>query len=566
MRFAGTWAAFSRCLLTAYVPFSNRAIGKFSRDVPLKMLGIPRDEDLLPLPVHFRPAQGPVMSRYILSIDQGTTSCRAILFDTAGATIGLGQKEFSQMFPKPGWVEHDATEILNTQLECIAEAIANAGVAPSDIACVGITNQRETTVVWDKASGKPIHNAIVWQCRRTADQAEELRRDGRFRERTGLVPDAYFSGPKIAWILDNVKGAREKAERGELLFGTIDTWLIWNLTRGAVHATEPSNASRTMAFNLKTMQWDDELLGALRVPRQMMPEVKPSNAQFGKTAKDLLGFEAPIAGVLGDQQAALFGQACFLQGMAKCTYGTGGFLLVNIGEAPHLVPGLLTTVAWQLEGERAVYGIEGAIFIAGAAVQWLRDGLQIIESSDETEALARSIDSNEGVFFVPAFVGMGSPWWNSDVRGVITGLTRGSSRAHFVRAALESMTYQVADVVEKMKEHRIPLHELRVDGGATRNKFIMQFQSDLLKVPVQCASQVESTAWGVAALAAMKTGLLKDMKAISGAWKSGVTFKPETDRAANYAGWKSALRATFAAAASDAESNASSSPVPVAST
>lgn len=500
------------------------------------------------------------MSRYILSIDQGTTSCRAILFDTAGATIGLGQKEFTQIFPKPGWVEHDATEILNTQLECIADAIANADIDPTEISCIGITNQRETTVVWEKSTGKPIHNAIVWQCRRTAEVAAELRREERFRERTGLVPDAYFSGPKIAWILDNVKGAREMAERGELLFGTIDTWLIWNLTRGTVHATEPSNASRTMAFNLKTMQWDDELLHALRVPRQMMPEVLPSNAEFGKTSKDLIGFEAPITGVLGDQQAALFGQACFTQGMAKCTYGTGGFLLVNIGEAPHLVPGLLTTVAWQLEGQRPVYGIEGAIFIAGAAVQWLRDGLRIIESSDETEELARSIDSNDGVFFVPAFVGMGSPWWNSDVRGVITGLTRGSSRAHFVRAALESMTYQVTDVVSKMKDHAIPLHELRVDGGATRNKFIMQFQSDLLKVPVQCASQVESTAWGVAALAAMKTGLIKDLDEVANTWKSGVTYKPEKERAADYTGWKSALKATFAAAEPEREAA-----VPVAS-
>jgi glycerol kinase len=501
------------------------------------------------------------MSRYILSIDQGTTSCRAIVFDTTGATIGLGQKEFSQFFPKPGWVEHDAMEILNTQLECIAEAIANANIAPSEIACVGITNQRETTVVWDKATGEPVYNAIVWQCRRTADVAEELRREERFRERTGLVPDAYFSGPKIQWILDNVKGAREKAERGELLFGTIDTWLIWNLTRGSVHATEPSNASRTMAFNLKTMQWDDELLKALRVPRNMMPEVRPSNAEFGKTAKDLIGFEAPIAGVLGDQQAALFGQACLSKGMAKCTYGTGGFLLVNIGEAPHLVPGLLTTVAWQLEGERAVYGIEGAIFIAGAAIQWLRDGLRIIDSSDETEELANSLGSNEGVYFVPAFVGMGSPWWDSDVRGVITGLTRGTSRAHFVRAALESMAYQVADVVGKMHEHAIPLHELRVDGGATRNKFIMQFQSDLLKVPVQCSSQIESTAWGVAALAAMKTGLLDGTKAVSAAWKSGITYKPKTDRIADYNGWKAALKATFAAAQSERDA-----PVPVAST
>jgi glycerol kinase len=405
-----------------------------------------------------------------------------------------------------------------------------------------------------------IHNAIVWQCRRTAEFAEKLRGDERFRDRTGLVPDAYFSGPKIAWLLDNVKGAREQAARGDLLFGTIDTWLIWHLTGGKVHATEPSNASRTMAFNLKTMDWDDELLKELNVPRKMMPEVRPSNGDFGHTAKDMVGFEAPICGVLGDQQAALFGQACFSEGMAKCTYGTGGFLLVNIGEAPHMVPGLLTTVGWQLEGQRPVYGVEGAIFIAGAAVQWLRDGLQIINSSDETEQIATSIKSNDGVYFVPAFVGLGSPWWNSDVRGVMTGLTRGTSRAHFVRAALESMAYQVADVVEKMKEHRLPLSELRVDGGATRNNFIMQFQSDVLKVPVVRALQVESTAWGVAALAAMKCGLLKGLEGVADTWQKGQTYKPGTDRAQDYTGWKSALAATFTAASREPQS----APVPVA--
>lgn len=499
------------------------------------------------------------MSRYILSIDQGTTSCRAILFDTKGATIGLAQKEFTQFFPRAGWVEHDATEIWTKQLECISECIENAGIKPADVVCVGITNQRETTIVWDKKTGKPVYNAIVWQCRRTQEVGEELRKDERFRERTGLVPDAYFSGPKIAWILDNVKGARERAEKGELLFGTIDTWLIWNLTGGATHATEPSNASRTMAYNLKTMDWDDELLKALNIPRCILPQVLPSNADFGKTKKGIVDFEAPIAGVLGDQQAALFGQACFDEGMAKCTYGTGGFLLVNIGEAPHQVPGLLTTVAWQLEGQRAVYGIEGAIFVAGAAVQWLRDGLQIIENSDETEELAKSLNSNDGVYFVPAFVGMGSPWWNSDVRGVITGLTRGTSRAHFVRAALESMAYQVADVVHKMKYYELPLHELRVDGGATRNNFIMQFQSDVLNVPVVRSSQVESTAWGVAALAAMKTGLIENQAAIRTAWKLGQSYKPATDRAPEYDGWKCALRATFAASESKCKA-----PAPVA--
>jgi glycerol kinase len=489
------------------------------------------------------------MARYILSLDQGTTSCRAILFDENGATVAVGQKEFSQIFPTPGWVEHDATEIMTTQLECISQCIASAKIDTKDIACIGITNQRETTVVWDKTTGKPIYNAIVWQCRRTADFAEQLRKETIFRERTGLVPDAYFSGPKIRWILDNVKGARELANQGKLLFGTIDTWLIWNLTGGETHATEPSNASRTMAYNIRTLDWDDELLQKLHVPRQMMPEVRPSNADFGKTRKDLVGFEAPITGVLGDQQAALFGQACFQEGMAKCTYGTGGFLLVNIGSAPHLVPGLLTTVGWQLEGEQAVYGLEGAIFITGAAIQWLRDGLGLFKSSDEVEGIATSVDSNDGVYFVPALVGMGSPWWDPNVRGTIVGLTRGSNKAHLVRAALEATAYQVKDVAAKMEEHGIKLAELRVDGGATRNKFMMQFQADLLKVPVLSSSQVESTAWGAAALAAMKVGMLQDKKSVQSLWKQTDKFTSKVDRSTEYAGWEAALRGAFAASA-----------------
>ena len=487
------------------------------------------------------------MSGYILSVDQGTTSCRAILFDPDGKTVAVGQKEFTQHFPHPGWVEHDATEILNTQLECISECIATAAIDVNDIACVGITNQRETTVVWDKTTGKPIYNAIVWQCRRTQDLAYELRKEVMFRDRTGLVPDAYFSGPKIKWILDNVKGARDLAKQGNLLFGTIDTWLIWNLTGGAVHATEPSNASRTMVFNINTLDWDDELLARLDIPRQIMPKVLPSNADFGSTRKDLIGFAAPITGVLGDQQAALFGQACFKKGSAKCTYGTGSFILENIGETPHLVPGVLTTVAWQLEGQPAVYGLEGAVFIAGAAVQWLRDGLNIIESSDEVEQIATSIDSNEGVYFVPALVGLASPWWDSNVRGAIIGLTRGSGRAHFVRAAVEAMAYQVADVAAKMKEHGCKLDELRVDGGATRNNFMVQFQADVLGIPVLRSGQLESTAWGVAALAAIKIGLIKDQAAIEKMWNVEKAFKPTRDRSADYSGWQAALRATFAA-------------------
>lgn len=486
------------------------------------------------------------MTRYILSLDQGTTSCRAILFDEKGTTIAVGQREFTQFFPMPGWVEHDATEIMATQLECVGDAIAAAGIEPRDIACVGISNQRETVVVWDKHTGQPIHNAIVWQCRRTAKVAEQLREVPIFRERTGLVPDAYFSGPKIQWLLDNVVGARKLAEEGRLLAGTIDTWLIWNLTGGRTHATEPSNASRTMAFNIRTLQWDDELLKVLKVPRAMMPEVRPSDANFGNTQKDVIGFEAPITGVLGDQQAALFGQACFEEGMAKCTYGTGGFLLVNVGNTPHMAPGLLTTVAWQLEGKPAVYGIEGAIFITGAAVQWLRDGMGLIETSEETETIATSIESNDGVYFVPAFVGLGSPWWDSNVRGTITGLTRGTGRAHVVRAALEATAYQVADVATKMREHALKLTELRADGGATRNKFIMQFQTDLLNVPVLCSSQVESTAWGVAALAAIKVGLIREVKEIAKLWKPGIKFLPKTDRTTEYFGWRAALKGAFA--------------------
>jgi glycerol kinase len=485
---------------------------------------------------------------YILSIDSGTTSCRAIVFDTAGNTVAVGQEEFKQHFPQAGWVEHDAREILDTQVRCIKDAVAKAKIDAKEIKAVGITNQRETTVVWNKQTGEPIHKAIVWQCRRTQDVALALRNKTIFRDRTGLVPDAYFSGPKIAWILDNVKGARALAEKGDLLFGTIDTWLIWNLTGGKTHATEPSNASRTMAFNLQTMSWDDELLKHLNVPRNVLPEVLKSNANFGTTKKELVGFEAPITGVLGDQQAALFGQACFQEGMGKTTYGTGAFLLVNIGSTPNMVPGLLTTAAWALEGKSPTFALEGAIFIAGAAVQWLRDGLGIIDSSEQVEQLATSIESNEGVYFVPALVGLGSPWWDSDVRGAVVGLTRGTSRAHFARAAIESMAYQVADVADAMRRHNIPVGEQRVDGGATRNNFLMQFQADLLGVPVVRSGQMESTAWGVAALAGMQVGVIKDLAEITKNWKHGETFKRKTDRTAEHTGWKAALRGAFAAA------------------
>ena len=486
------------------------------------------------------------MKTYVLSIDQGTTSCRAIVFDKAGQTKGLGQLEFTQTFPKPGWVEHDAMEILSVQIECIKEAISNAGISADEIAAVGITNQRETTVVWNKKTGEPIYPAIVWQCRRTQDLSEQLKTESDlFRTKTGLVPDAYFSGPKIKWILDNVPNARKSAEAGDLLFGTIDTWLIWNLTEGKEHVTEPSNASRTMLFNIHTLKWDDELLERLEIPIAMMPHVIPSNGNFGNTNQTLVGFSAPILANLGDQQAALFGQCCFDSGMGKCTYGTGSFLLTNIGSEVKLAPGLLTTVAWRLDGQPPVYAFEGAIFIAGAAVQWLRDGLGIIESSDETEALATSLQSNDGVYFVPALVGLGSPWWNSDVRGAIVGLTRGSARAHLVRAALESMAYQVTDVAQTMADNGINLSELRVDGGATRNQFILQFQADLLKVPVIRSSQVESTAWGVAALAAITAGLLTKAE-VSSQWQQDLKVSPNVNRTKDYNGWQQALKGVFA--------------------
>ncbi|MBI1269766.1 glycerol kinase GlpK [bacterium] len=490
------------------------------------------------------------MKKYLLSIDQGTTSCRAIVFDTKGDIIAIGQREFTQHYPQPGWVEHDAEEILTTQIACIKEAVekALAGDGAKEIACVGISNQRETTVVWDKKTLKPVYRAIVWQCRRTQNIAESIKEDSRFRERTGLVPDAYFSGPKIQWILDNVEGARSRAEKGELAFGTIDSWLIANLTKEKNHYTEASNASRTLLFNTKEMVWDKELMQVLDVPESMMPTVVPSDYNFGTTSKELLGFEAPVLADLGDQQAALFGQGCFEPGMAKCTYGTGSFLLSNIGEKFKLADGLLTTVAWQQEGKQPVYAFEGAIFVAGAAIQWLRDGLGLIENSEESENLATSIKSNDGVYFVPALVGLGSPWWNSDVRGTIVGLTRGSSREHFVRAALESMTYQVKDVIDTMQEDGIDVSRLRVDGGATKNNFMLQFQSDILDIPVQRAEQVESTAWGVAAMAGIKCGAIDCPEKLSEDWRCDHEFAPARNREAEYDGWKRALKGAFACA------------------
>lgn len=491
-----------------------------------------------------------LMKRFVVSIDQGTTSCRAIVFDKESNVLGVGQKEFAQHFPKPSWVEHDAEEIVSVQIECIKDAVKAAQINTAEIAAVGITNQRETTVVWNRETGKPIHKAIVWQCRRTADHANELKESHAemIRKKTGLVPDAYFSGPKIRWILDNVQGARELAEKSKLAFGTMDTWLIWNLTKEKKHLTEPSNASRTMLFNIETLDWDDELLKLIGVPKSMMPDVVSSDSHFGTTRSDQVGFEAPILADLGDQQAAMFGQGCFKQGMAKCTYGTGSFLLANIGEKVRHATGLLTTIGWKLGDQPAVYAFEGAIFIAGAAVQWLRDGLGIIESSEQTEKMAASLKSNEGVYFVPALVGLGSPWWNSDVRGTIVGLTRGTNRAHLARAALESMAYQIRDVSEDMHAHGIDMSELRVDGGATKNGFLLQFQADVLGVPVLRAAQVEATAWGVAALAGLKAGVFSSMEDLSKSWRAELSVKPSQDRKEEYEGWRKALKGAFACA------------------
>jgi glycerol kinase len=486
------------------------------------------------------------MESFLLSIDQGTTSCRAIVFDLDGKVVGLDQRGFTQHFPQPSWVEHDADEILQTQINCIRAAVKNSGIKSEQIRAVGITNQRETTVVWNRDSGKPIARAIVWQCRRTQEAASALKTHAdTFRSKTGLIPDAYFSGPKIKWILDNIPDAAKYADFGNLAFGTIDSWLVRNLTREQNHLTDPSNASRTMLFNINSLDWDDELLALVGVPRNMMPQVVPSNSNFGMTNKQLLGFEAPILAVLGDQQAALFGQACFEPGMSKCTYGTGSFILSNIGETARTVQGLLTTVAWQLEGQKPIYAFEGANFIAGAAIQWLRDALGIIESSDQSEELARSIESNEGVYLVPAFVGLGSPWWNSDVRGTIVGLTRGSGKPHFARAAIESMAYQIKDIAEEINKAGSPLKELRVDGGATKNDLLMQFQADLLGIPVKRADQVEATAWGIAALGGMTAGLFSadELHAI---WREGKQFLPARDLHLEYEGWRKALSSAFA--------------------
>ncbi|WP_028783904.1 glycerol kinase GlpK [Thalassobacillus devorans] len=490
--------------------------------------------------------------KYILSIDQGTTSSRAILFDETGTIVGTGQKEFEQFFPKPGWVEHDANEIWTSVLACIADVLRKTDIDPSQVAGIGITNQRETTVVWDKNTGKPISKAIVWQSRQTEGICKDLREQGHndlFRDKTGLLLDPYFSGTKVKWILDNVEGAREKADNGDLLFGTMDTWIVYKLTGGKAHITDYSNASRTLMFNIYDLKWDDELLDILAVPKSMLPEVKQSSEVYGKTVDyHFFGHEVPIAGIAGDQQAALFGQACFDEGMAKNTYGTGCFMLMNTGDkgvkSEH---GLLTTLAWGLDG-KVEYALEGSIFVAGSAIQWLRDGLKLIDNAPETESLAASIDSTDGVYLVPAFVGLGTPYWDSDARGAVFGLTRGTSKEHFVRATLESLAYQTKDVLDAMiADSNIDLKTLRVDGGAVKNNFLMQFQSDILGVPVERPVVQETTALGAAYLAGLAVGYWKDKNEIKQQWKNDRTFEGEMEESKQeelYNGWKKAVAAT----------------------
>ena len=488
------------------------------------------------------------MTKYILALDQGTTSSRAIVFNHEGDLLTVAQKEVSQIFPQPGWVEHNADEIWSSQIGVANEALARIGIRASDIAAIGITNQRETTIMWDRKTGKPIHNAIVWQDRRTVSYCDQLKADGHeatFQNKTGLVLDAYFSGTKLFWLLDHVPCAREKAERGELAFGTVDSWLVWKLTQGELHITDATNACRTLLFDIHTQDWDDELLSILDIPRSILPEVRGSSEVYGCTSEGLLGSRIPIAGIAGDQQAATFGQALLQCGMAKNTYGTGCFLLLNTGTQP--VPSyhkLLTTIAWRING-RTDYALEGSVFIAGAVVQWLRDGLGIIKHSADVEPLACSVPDNGGVYFVPAFVGLGAPYWDSHVRGTIVGLTRGSTSAHIARAALESIAYQTADVIDAMRQDsQLDLSELRVDGGASRNDMLMQFQADILGVPIVRPKITEITALGAAYLAGLAVGYWESEEEIVQQWQMEKRFEPtiSTDhRGALRDSWRRAI-------------------------
>ncbi|MFT3902275.1 MAG: glycerol kinase GlpK [Niabella sp.] len=490
------------------------------------------------------------MPKYILSFDAGTTSSRAIVFDKKGNIVSVAQKEFQQIFPKPGWVEHDANEIWSTQIGVAAEAIAKAGITAADMAAIGITNQRETVVVWDRKTSQPIYNAIVWQDRRTSEYCDQLKAGGTaalIKEKTGLVTDAYFSATKIKWILDNVEGARAKAEHGDLCFGTIDTWLLWKLTNGESFVTDVSNASRTMIFNIHTLQWDDDLLRIMNIPKAMLPEVRSSSEVYGYTQQLLSSVKIPVSGMAGDQQFALFGQMCTQSGMVKNTYGTGCFMLMNTGDKP--VPSannLLTTIAWKINGTVS-YALEGSVFIAGAVVQWLRDGLKLIQKSGDIEALTQTETGNGGVYMVPAFTGLGAPYWNQHARGMITGLTRGSSGGHIARAAVESIAYQTMDVLKAMEaDAGITISEVRVDGGATVNNYLMQFQANLLNTNVVRPKITETTALGAAYLSGLAVGFWKDIEEVKQYWQVDQVFEPymkEEVRAALQKGWKRAVKA-----------------------
>lgn len=492
------------------------------------------------------------MGEFILAIDQGTTSSRAILFNKMGEVVHVAQKEFQQHFPHSGWVEHDAKEIWGSVLAVIAAVLTESGHEASEVHAIGITNQRETTVVWDKNTGQPVYHAIVWQSRQTQDIVSDLKArglEGTFQQKTGLRLDAYFSATKIKWILDHVDGAREKAENGDLLFGTIDSWIVWRLSKGKAHITDYSNAARTLLYNIHELKWDEELCGILDIPMVMLPTVKNSSEVYTTTAPSIFfGEEIPIAGIAGDQQAALFGQTCFDKGMAKNTYGTGCFMLLNTGEkAVQSENGLLTTIAWGLDGQ-VTYALEGSVFVAGSAIQWLRDGLRMIRSARDSETYAKKVEHTDGVYVVPAFVGLGTPYWDTNARGAIFGLTRGTSKEHFIRATLESLAYQTKDVLDAMEEAAgTPIEVLRVDGGAVSNSLLMQFQSDILQLKVELAKLNESTALGAAYLAGLATDFWPNKEALSALWGNGQTYQPKMDArqgAALYAGWQRAVAAT----------------------
>ncbi len=491
------------------------------------------------------------MPKYIMALDSGTTSNRCILFNAEGEICSVAQKEFSQIFPQPGWVEHDADEIFATQLEVAKQALQNIGAAASDIAAIGITNQRETTIVWNKFTGRPVYNAIVWQCRRTASYCDSLVQQGlvdTIRSKTGLVIDPYFSGTKIHWILENVPGAREQAERGELLFGTVETWLIWKLTGGRVHVTDYSNASRTMLFNINTLQWDEDILKQMGIPASMLPVPMPSSFRYGNTDAQFFGAPIPISGAAGDQQAALFGQACFTPGDSKVTYGTGAFLLMNTGETPIFsTSGLVTTIAWGLDG-KVHYALEGSIFVAGAAIQWLRDELRFIESAGDSEYMAQKVKDTNGCYVVPAFTGLGAPYWDAYARGAVVGLTRGVNKYHIIRATLDSIAYQTNDVLEAMEaDSGIRLSSLKVDGGASANNYLVQTQSDISGAPVLRPRCVETTAMGAAYLAGLSVGYWKDIDEIRKNWTADRRFDPnisQEHRDTRVSGWKKAVACT----------------------